>query len=826
MVRGLVLAVISGDTLVVKMIDSGNTINAVCLEFIQAPRLGSPDGRTEDEPGAWQSFEYVRKLALGQRVIIDQSRKQADLKRSHPSFGPLPLVFGRVSLFDQQSEDVGSSIIENGWARVRTNQKSEDDYQITLLQLQDAATDGKLGVWGEKLLVRKLPVAFEERDLLQRKDFDALIDSVLNGSTFNVSLLPNFESATIQLAGVRCPSAKRGAPELFGMEAKSFVESRLLQRTVKISLLSVNEKGIFVGRVVHPRGDIAVLLLSEGLGQMNNQTAVQLPNSEELRAAENRAKEGRKNLWKNFDVTSLRTSRVNGRVLSIKGSSSVEVDEGLEVVRLWLSGCKVPNFNPSAGSEPFGFEAREKLRSMLIGRAVQCVIDYKVEDRRYATIYVGNSCINEELIAAGLASAVIARNQNASDRIDSMIRAEAEAKKSRIGIHSGSTVNAQLNDLSNKHSRQRSVPFLHYIQGKRNIGVIEHFVSASRVVVLIPDHRCIIRLNLQGLCQIDPKERIGHEALTYCQNNFLQRSVAIHVFSVDKVGCFVGNIFLIDGKKDASIEAAILAHGFTSVHHASIVKCPARAEMEAAEAKASEEKLGVWNSRVRGMKVLEPQKHYEVTVVDIWDPVTVSIQIQSEEFRRINAGLIQAKTPAGKVMKGDFVAAIYDKKVYRAKVLQVLSDNDISVEFLELNIHDNVPVTDLRVLPEELLSIPPQAIAVRLGGLKAFTFDEEFNNRAMEYVWGLVEGATLYANLMYDDDLPAVLLTDRPEGGGSVNSMLLSEGMARIYAIDLEPPYQSVMEEFCSTEADAKASRKGAWVHGDIGEDDDDEVYD
>jgi staphylococcal nuclease domain-containing protein 1 len=383
-----------------------------------------------------------------------------------------------------------------------------------------------------------------------------------------------------------------------------------------------------------------------------------------------------------------------------------------------------------------------------------------------------------------------------------------------------------LNDLSNKHTRQRSVPFLHYIQGKQNRGIIEYFVSATRVVVLIPDQRCIIRVNLQGLTSTDPKERIGHEALTYCQTNFLQREVEVQVFGVDKVGCFNGNISLIEGKSRKSIEAAILAHGFSSIHEGSIVGCPSRTEMEAAEAKASGEQLGIWSWRVRGQKVLEQGRPYEVNVVDIWDPVTVSIRIQSEELKRINAGLLQAKIPTGKVMKGDLVAAISDNKIYRARILQVTSDDEISVLFLELNIHETVRLADLRVLPDDIMTIPPQAIAVSLFGLKAFKFDEAFNERAMEFVWNLVENVTLYVRVICEDEMPSVLLTDQAEGGGSMNAVLLAEGMVRLDTSVNTENMTDVLDEFAEAEGQARDARKGAWVHGDIGGDDEDEQWD
>ena len=74
-----------------------------------------------------------------------------------------------------------------------------------------------------------------------QKKFDAIIDTVISGSSFGVFLLPNFENIRLQLAGVRTPGARRDSPEPFGLEAKQFCETRILQRNVKVEVFAYNE---------------------------------------------------------------------------------------------------------------------------------------------------------------------------------------------------------------------------------------------------------------------------------------------------------------------------------------------------------------------------------------------------------------------------------------------------------------------------------------------------------------------------------------------------------------------------------------------------------
>ena len=55
------------------------------------------------------------------------------------------------------------------------------------------------------------------------------------------------------LAALQAPSPNRdGRAELYGDEAKFFVETRLLQRDVKVILSGVSNAN-FVGSVIHPR---------------------------------------------------------------------------------------------------------------------------------------------------------------------------------------------------------------------------------------------------------------------------------------------------------------------------------------------------------------------------------------------------------------------------------------------------------------------------------------------------------------------------------------------------------------------------------------------
>jgi hypothetical protein len=161
--RGLVVGILWGDTLAIKMID------------LSATRLGSPDGRNVDEPGAWPSFGFLRLAALSPPVLIQPGKGPTDQKRLHPNFGQIPVTFGRATLVKKDSRDVGSTVVEAGWAPVRSP-RIDDDYLHQLLDLQDAAREAATGVWTPTGLVRSLPLALDPPSLLHTKDFDGVIN--------------------------------------------------------------------------------------------------------------------------------------------------------------------------------------------------------------------------------------------------------------------------------------------------------------------------------------------------------------------------------------------------------------------------------------------------------------------------------------------------------------------------------------------------------------------------------------------------------------------------------------------------------------------------
>jgi staphylococcal nuclease domain-containing protein 1 len=317
------------------------------------------------------------------------------------------------------------------------------------------------------------------------KSIDALVEQVRDGSTLRVRLfMPDGEHQLINiaLAGVRCArtsSKPDESSEPWAEEAKFFTESRLLQRAVRVVILSLPSSpatpfqtgtsappppaSIFIGSAVHPAGNVAEHLVAAGLARIVDWHAGMLASGggmERLRAAEKVAKEKRACLYAGVPTLSATLStKVNDspignsrsfegvviRVWSGDQISVAEKESGKER-RLHLSSTRGPKLSDPKQTL-YAQEAREFLRKRLIGKNVRLTVDFirpregEFDERECATVRYGgqNSNIAEQLIEKGLASVVRHRrdDEDRSPDYDKLMAAEQAALTEIRGIHSG-----------------------------------------------------------------------------------------------------------------------------------------------------------------------------------------------------------------------------------------------------------------------------------------------------------------------------------------------------------------------------------------------------
>ncbi len=213
--------------------------------------------------------------------------------------------------------NTGGDGSENGNNNKISNGSSVEDYEMALQSAYKEAQSGRVGVHSPNPLVRKILNAGEEFEAMALSEkvkrictngaVTCVIEYIFDGSRYRCIVTdPELESAgllhasfTLLLGGVSCPrvgNQRLNPPtpsEPYGEAARDFVEARLLQRELKVTLYGTDKSGAcLVGTVHHPRGNIAAEILKSGLGRISDWSIRLLSPGDvpPLRIAENAAK--------------------------------------------------------------------------------------------------------------------------------------------------------------------------------------------------------------------------------------------------------------------------------------------------------------------------------------------------------------------------------------------------------------------------------------------------------------------------------------------------------------------------------------------------------
>ena len=322
-----VKAVLSGDTVVLmgKPNNGPPPERIVSFSYLKAPKLANIAKAFQDEePFAWESREYLRKLIIGKQVKfnIDYQIQNTNFQRD----------FATLTLADGQN--VGQLCLQNGWVRINekykrrksvnsadenmdtAGEKSEEDrlkeqYAVD----EEMAARGGKGVFNSHDnnlgIRREVNFTVANRELLMETykgiKIKALCEYVRDGCSMRF-VLPEagFTYISFILAGVACPRMNYSAssssntvsttkPDSFAEEAKYFTEIRLLHREVEITLDGIDRFEAFYGTIYSPAGNISAELIKRGYGQVADYSILHVPKdaAQDYRRLENEAKSRR-----------------------------------------------------------------------------------------------------------------------------------------------------------------------------------------------------------------------------------------------------------------------------------------------------------------------------------------------------------------------------------------------------------------------------------------------------------------------------------------------------------------------------------------------------
>lgn len=771
-----------------------------------------------------------------------------------------------------------------------------DDATVILLDklrgLEDKArTEGK-GVWGatESGKIDTTYDVSEPKELvneLKGGAVDSVVERVLNGDRLLVRLLVSPEKhiqTLVVVAGIRAPSTKRTNPsdgkeqpaEPYGEQAQQFVEMRLLQRKVKVSLLGVTPQGQLVGTVLHPNGNIAKFLLDAGLARCSDHHSTMLGNEmATLRQAEKTAKDTKKGLFTGHVAPKGGTgatgdgdfivSRVlNADTVFLRNKAGTEK-------KVSLSSVRQPKPSDPKQS-PFSADAKEFLRKKIIGKHVKVTIDGKkpategFEEREVATITQANTNVAISLVEAGFASVIRHRrdDDDRSPEYDALLLAEETAQKAGKGMWNPKPPKAKAyQDYS--ESVQKAKMEASVLQRQKRVPAIVDFVkSAARFTVLVPRENAKLTLVLSGIRAPrsarnpgENSEPFGQEAHDFANRRCMQRDVEIDVETIDKVGGFIGSLYV----NRENFTRLLLEEGLASVHAYSAEQSGHALEYFAAENKAKEARKGMWHDWDPSKEVEEEEepvasskegaaeaeaanrrKDYRDIMITHIDE-TCRLKIQQigagttaltelmSAFRTFHLNKANETPLPGPPKAGDLVAAKFseDGEWYRAKIRR--NDREgkkAEVLYIDYGNSETIPWARLRPLSQPQFSVQkvrPQASDAVLSLLQ-FPTSPEYLAEAASFIGAQTFDRQLVANVDHvapEGTLHVTLLDPSVSKNleESINSDVIREGLAMVpkKLKAWERAAGDSLTHLRKLEEEAKNERKGMWEYGDITED-------
>ncbi|KAI3651798.1 hypothetical protein MP228_003101 [Amoeboaphelidium protococcarum] len=721
MQKGIVKCVLSGDTIVVRnnpVAGKPPMERVLNLAYVQSPRLGRRDDQG-DEYYAFESREFLRKMLVGKLVEFKVEYKTMSGREN------VILVFN--------GQNVAELSVQNGCTQLRTKDAIE---QVQLLiQYEAEAQERGLGIWAKFGDDSRSVVSINyspQIDALQlvkkygKQEVPVIIERVNDAGNFKV-LTSDYQMFNFALSAIQCPIYRKDVPgqedlvESYAEEAKFFVESRLLQRSVNVVFEGAVGQN-FYGTVIHPAGNIAELLLANGFAKIVDwQLSSLSADADKYKSALQEAQSKQLRIWNQSPVTyqsslqsqqkqsqsSIGTGKkqFDGIVTRIVTADTLTIGNPSDLSqerKISLSSFRPPRAKDEKESF-YNLEAREYMRSKLIGQKVHVSVEYEKEggqdydDKTCATVTMGPLNIAEALITKGFGY-VMRHKKDDNDRshhYDQLLMAEDKAKSGKKGVWSDKLVPIiRINDASESATKAKS--FLNAFQRAGQIqAVVEYVSNAGRLRLYLPKQQCKLSFLLAGVkvprsgrTSQDKSEPFADEATAYVSRLILQHDVLIEVDNIDKGGNFIGNLQLMSGDK-SNLAIKLVEKGFASVWYADKLKFAQ--QLYEAESRAKNSKFGIWSvsqpssesgkvSQVQQKQEFKPYS-INVEVVRVIDAGRIAAKLLSEGPKEKELRLAFVKAPPinsdyGPDAKAYLESAIVDSKQFQATVEYQLAGED------------------------------------------------------------------------------------------------------------------------------------------------------
>lgn len=898
----------------VKNVLSGDTVILVPSKTSQFPvperMLTLSYVRSGD---SYQAKEYLRQLLIGKEIKFRVLFKTPNVGKE---FGDI-----QAPIFKSLVEH----LLEKGHVKLKDNIQDDSEYVDDLRNLESKAKQNQVGLWS---VASALEDKIETIDLnegiigkSQNTPITTIVEKVISGDRVMARIIVNKNqhiTTPLLLAGIKCPrtddATESASVTKVAQEAKAFVEEKLLttKAVIKVSVIGESQAGVPIAIIHHPSGNnVHAKLLENGFGEVVDWQSSLVGSSTmgELRKAEQTAKALGKGLYSNTKVSRssapvTQSSKglkpgstiTNASIAKVIGADTLIVrlpssDEELTVQLASIRGPKPSDSTVTSNHQQqlaLVNTAREFVRQQVIGKTGTVYIDgYKDAnkelgfDARFLISFKinGTNDLSEMIVNSGMGTVIKHNKATAHERSlnwDKLVELEEEQKKlAKKGVFFNGDINKVLTvgtrivDASENYTKAKT--FFNGFKQKGRIAngyYVEFIPSVNRVKLYNPKEGLKLTLILGGLSN-NKNEALGDDGLKYMNKKFLQRSIEFDIYDMDKIGGFIGNLYL-NASSLQPIQVLLLEQGLVSVHDLAVNSNPFSNELINAEESAKSSKKGLWanydaskvqeeldlqNAKLSELKLDSAKpKFFDVEVTDIDSTGTISYHqldqstvntfatfkkqfadFHSQAPSASNTSIDLPHNLSKPPKKGELVSAKFSEngKYYRGKVLNYdKTTRNFEVKHLDFGNVDKVPLSSLRVLPAKFsltqlpkfahtcvlqnLRLPPTKptdyLTDALYALEDLTFDKKLVISALPSSVPNVD----YSVVLYDSE------ESLKDPTYTINKQLISEGWAVVEAKGVSPNLKEYLESVQKAQQQARSAHLGCWEFGDVSFDDED----
>lgn len=435
-------------------------------------------------------------------------------------------------------------------------------------------------------------------------------------------------------------------------------------------------------------------------------------------------------------------------------------------------------------------------------------------------------------------------------------------------------------------SLQKAKIYCSVLQRQKRVPAIVDFVkSGSRFTILIPRENAKMTFVLSGIraprSARNPGEKadaFGQEAHDFAARRCMQRDVEIDVENTDKMGGFIGTLYV----NRENFAKLLLEEGFASVHGYSAEQSGNATELRAAEQKAKDARKGIWHDYdpnrsdsangsprpstpandaaaaaaatsssapadakldYRDVLITHVEATGALKMQVISASTTTALTSLMHDFRAFHLSPAHATPLPAAPKAGELVAARFseDGEWYRARVRR--NDREArraDVVFIDYGNAESLPWNGLRPLSQpqfNLQALRPQAVDAQLSYCQ-LPRAAGYLAEAVELVGKLTVNRQLVARVdrTEKDNLWVTLFESEGDEEDSVNANLVGEGLALTGGLTGGKPAPSgssgpgsgpgpearqkrIEDVVRAKEASARKERLGMWEYGDLTED-------